>query len=117
MFKIAQRLSAATACFVFLFANTPAATLAQEAAPLVGSSQTQTSALKVREGTQVFDAATLDAVSSLKISRGATAVIDFRGASQLKLPGNLVNKGNLFVGSSNEAVTAAQISAANIVNR
>src|SRR4030095_6495048 len=60
---------------------------------------------------------TLDSVSSLKISRGATAVIDFGGASQLSLPGNLVNKGNLFVGSSNQAVTAAQISAANIVNR
>src|SRR5262249_26289549 len=108
MFKIAQQLSATTACLVLLLVNTPAASLAQEAS---GNSSQPTSALRIRGGTQVLGAATLDSLASPKVSRGATAVIDFGGASQLKLPGNLVNKGNLFVGSSNHAVTSAQISA------
>jgi len=79
--------------------------------------QTQATAQIVGKGTHVLDAATLDSISSLTISRGSTAVIDFGGGSQLKLSGDLVNKGHLFIGSSNQAVTAAQISAANIVNR
>src|SRR4030095_15402103 len=84
----------------------PIRVFAQEAAPRT-----------VSKGTHVLDAATLGSRSTLKISRGATAVIDFGGTSQLTLPGDLVNKGNLFVGSSKQEVTAAQISAANIVNR
>src|SRR5262249_12984604 len=78
---------------------------------------TQATAQIVGKGTHVLDAATLDSISSLTISRGSTAVIDFGGASQLKLSGDLVNKGHLFIGSSTQAVTGAQISAANIVNR
>src|SRR5262249_24422380 len=79
--------------------------------------QTQATAQIVGKGTHVLDAATLDSISSLTISRGSTAVIDFGGASQLNLSGDLVNKGHLFIGSSTQAVTGAQISAANIVNR
>jgi adhesin HecA-like repeat protein len=53
----------------------------------------------------------------LTISEGATAVIDFGKASHLTLAGDLVNGGNLFIGSSNPDITAAQLTAANITNQ
>src|SRR5215467_6123234 len=59
----------------------PIRVFAQEAAPRT-----------IGKGTHVLDAATLGSISSLKISRGATAVIDFGNASQLTLPGDLLNK-------------------------
>src|SRR5262249_6805236 len=79
--------------------------------------QTQSTGQIIGKGAHILDAATLGSISSLTISRGSTAVIDFGGASQLQLSGDLVNKGHLFIGSSNQAVSGAQISAANIVNR
>ncbi len=56
-------------------------------------------------------------VSSLTVPAGVTAIKDFAANSVLSLVGNLTNGGNLFAISSNPAVTAGTISAANIFNQ
>ncbi len=55
-------------------------------------------------------------ISNLVIPAGVTAIDNASRSPNLNLTGNLTNAGNLFVLSTNPAVTAATISAANINN-
>ncbi len=55
-------------------------------------------------------------ISNLVIPAGVTAIDNASQSSTLNLTGNLTNAGNLYVLSTNPAVTSATISAANINN-
>ncbi|HEY9867783.1 MAG TPA: hypothetical protein V6D08_01130, partial [Candidatus Obscuribacterales bacterium] len=63
-----------------------------------------------------MDASCLQDVSKIKVSRGATAVINFANADTVNLSGSLVNKGRVFAISTDQAVTTAAIAALNIRN-
>ncbi|MBY0552033.1 MAG: hypothetical protein K2W95_32415 [Candidatus Obscuribacterales bacterium] len=70
----------------------------------------------VGSGTTVIDASSLNNATSLNVSSGATAIIDFGSAGTVNLTGNVLNSGSIFAVSSNPAVTTASLSALNISN-
>lgn len=72
--------------------------------------------VSVGSGTTVIDGSTLNNASSLTVSSGATAIIDFGSAGTINLTGNVVNSGSIFAVSSNPAVTTASLGALNISN-
>lgn len=74
------------------------------------------SAIVVDAGTSHLDVSQLQGASSLTVSQGATAVIDFSSLSNLNLFGDISNSGSIFAFSSNPNISNANFSANNILN-
>lgn len=72
---------------------------------------------RVTSGVQIITPTALGTASSLIVSKGATVILDLSQNSSFSLPGNLINRGSVYVVSSNPNISTATISAANIFNR
>lgn len=86
-------------------------------APMASSGPTVTSTTNIAKYhgvnvlTSVLNAAT---VKSLNVQAGSTVILDFTKSGVLNLPGNLVDRGALYVVSSNPSITAVTLNASNI---
>ncbi len=67
-------------------------------------------------GSVVLSQVASGSITGLNIPHGLTAIQDFGQAASLNISGNFTNSGNFYAVSSNQAVTVANILAANISN-
>ncbi len=70
----------------------------------------------VSSGKEVIDSANITNAGSLKVSAGATAIIDFGQSATINLSGNIDNSGSIYAISSNPSVKTVNFNALNIFN-
>lgn len=83
---------------------------------LAQESAAPTNAAIVVTGNEVVSAASITGASSLKVSPGATAVIDFSKTPTLNITGSIDNSGSIYAVSSDPSIQTVNFSALNISN-
>jgi hypothetical protein len=106
---------AATIC---LLSSSWSGVIAQSV-PVEPSVQETTAPLEhvISGGTQVLDASSLANMTSITVTLGTTAIIDVANLSNIVLPGNFTNNGQVYFGSSISGVQSVSLTANNIFNQ